>query len=214
MVNQVNHFLINMEGLDKIEAALGKAKDKSKYVLRKAINDAAKEVESRMAREASKRYARDDKGVKPYREVTKITKAKIGNLAAVITVQDSASDFYEFTLNDRKYYPGSKGAPSWIKGKQLKNNSLQRLALREGQGTDQYKAFVVEYKNPGGNNHTALAQRVPGKMSNKHPNKEAIRSLYATSKPKSEEYVFQHGIQDDVEDLLLRNIQEQIDRFL
>ncbi len=207
----MNHILINMEGLHEIEAALKKSKDKSKYVLRKAINDTAKEVEKRIATGASKRYARHDKGVKPYREVTKITKAKMSNLASVITVKDKISDFYDFTLNDRTYYPGSKGAPKWIKAKQLKGSRIQGIAARKGGGDDQYKAFVVRYPKTG---HIALAQRVPGSHMKGNPNKEAIKSLYATSKPRSEEFVFNTDVEKDVNDLLMKSIQEQIDRFL
>ena len=207
----MNHILINMEGLHEIEAALGKSKDKSKYVLRKAINDTAKEVEKRLATGASKRYARHDKGVKPYREVTKITKAKMSNLASVITVKDRISDLYEFTLNDREYYPGSKGAPKWIKAKQLKGSRIQGIAARKGGDGDQYKAFVVEYPETG---HRALAQRVPGSHMKGNPEKEAIKSLYATSKPKSEEFVFNTDVEKDVNDLLIKSIQEQIHRFL
>lgn len=208
------HFLINMEGLHEIEAALGKAKDKSKVVLRKAINDAAKEVEKRMAKGASKRYARNDSGMTPYREVTTISKAKVGNLSAIIKVVDGPSELYEFSLNDRTYYPGSKGAPRWIKGKQLKTGRLLKLAARPNAGRDKYKAFVVEYNGPKGGKHRAVAERVPGTHMTDNPKKEKIRSLFATSKPKSEEYVFKQDIEADVQDMLIRNIQLEINRFL
>lgn len=206
----MNHILINMEGLHEIEAALGKAKDKSKLVLRKAINDTAKEVEKRMAKKAAKRYARHDKGVKPYKAVTTITKAKTSNLSSTIVVRDKISDLYDFTLNDRTHYPGSKGAPRWIKAKQLSESRIQGIAARKGSGGDQYKAFVVQYDS----GHIALAQRVPGSHMRDNPDKEAIKSLYATSKPRSEEFVFKTDIEDDVNELLMKSIQEQIARFL
>lgn len=204
------HYLINMDGLEEIEAALGKTKDKSKHVLRAAINDSAKEIEKRMAKGAGQRYARNEGGMRPYRAVNTIKKAKIGNLAAIIEAKDKSSDLYEYKLNDRTYYPGSKGAPSWIKAKQLKRNKLQRLAARQGGGSDQYKAFVVKYHS----GHLALAERVPGTSMKGRPEKEAIRSLYATSKPKAEEMVFKKDIEADVHAVLMRNIQEQINRFL
>lgn len=204
------HYVINMDGLGEIEAALGKTKDKSKYVLRAAINSSAKEIEKRMAKDAGQRYARNDGGMRPYRAVNTIKKAKTGNLAAIIEVKDVNSGLYEYKLSDRTYYPGSKGAPSWIKAKQLKKNKLQRLAARPGGGSDQYKAFVVKYHS----GHLALAERVPGTGMKGRPEKEAIRSLYATSKPKSEETVFKKDIEADVHEVLMRNIQEQINRFL
>lgn len=204
------HYVINMDGLEEIEAALGKTKDKSKYVLRAAINNSAKEIEKRMAKGAGQRYARNEGGMRPYRAVNTIKKAKIGNLAAIIEVKDKSSDLYEYKLSDRTYYPGSKGAPSWIKAKQLKRNKLQRLAARPGGGSDQYKVFVVKYHS----GHLALAERVPGTSMKGRPEKEAIRSLYATSKPKAEETVFKKDIEADVHEVLMRNIQEQINRFL
>ena len=206
-----NTILVNMEGLHEIEAALKKSKDKSKYVLRAAINDSAKEIEKRMASGASKRYARNDKGVKPYKAVTKLSKAKMANLAATITVKDKISDLYDFTLNDRTYYPGSKGAPNWIRAKQLKVSRLQSLAARKGRSDDQYKAFVVKYPKT---KHKALAQRVPGSHMKGNPKKEAIRSLYATSKPRSEEFIFKKDIEKDVSETLVKSINEQIERFL
>lgn len=204
------HYCINMDGLEEIEAALGKAKDKSKYVLRAAINDSAKEVANRMMRGAGSRYARNDRGMKPYRPVTKIDKAKIGRLAAIIDVRDKSSDLYEYKLSDRTYYPGSKGAPKWIKAKQLRSGSLKRIAARPGDAGDKYKGFVVKYHS----GHLAIAERVPGTSMKGHPEKEAIRSLYATSKPKAEETVFKHTIDPEMYDLLMRNIQSELVRFL
>ena len=168
------HYCINMDGLEEIEAALGKAKDKSKYVLRAAINNSAKEVEKRITKGAGQRYARQQGGMRPYKAVTTIKKAKIGSLAAIVEARDKASDLYEYKMNDRTYYPGSKGAPSWIKAKQLKSSRLRRLSAQTS-GSDKHKAFVVRYHS----GHLAIAERVPGTHMKGKPEKEAIRSLYA-----------------------------------
>lgn len=50
------HYHVEMQGLTEIESALGVAKDKSKMVLRSAINNAAKQTEDRMVTEAKTRY--------------------------------------------------------------------------------------------------------------------------------------------------------------
>lgn len=203
------HYLINMDGLEEIEAALGKAKDKSKYVLRAAINNSAKEVEKRIAKGAGQKYARQQGGMKPYRAVNSIKKARVGNLAAVIIAKDGPSELYDYKMNDRTYYPGSKGAPSWIKAKQLKRSRLKKLSA-QSTGTDKHKAFVVKYHS----GHLAIAERVPGTHMKGRPEKEAIRSLYATSKPKAEEKVFKTSIDPEMHGILMRNIQTQIERFL
>ena len=48
-------YVVRMDGLEEIERALGMVKDKSKYVLRAAINETAKEVEKKMVAEAKNR---------------------------------------------------------------------------------------------------------------------------------------------------------------
>ena len=208
-------FQVEMQDLREIEQALGMAKDKSKLVLRAAINNTAKEVEKRMTKEASKRYALYEGGVGAYRAITKIDKAKTSNLVATVTAKDSkVFDLYKYKLNDRTYYPGSKGAPNWIKAKQLKRGSLKKLSLKRGGSGDAYKAFVVQYHNAGGSDHTALAERVPGSHMKSNPAKEALKSLYATSKPKAEEFVYKEFIEDDMNTVLMRNIEAQIHRFL
>lgn len=205
------HYCVNMDGLEEIEAALGKAKDKSKYVLRAAINDSAKEVQKRLMKEAGQRYARNEGGMKPYRPITKVQKATIGKMAAIVEAKDGSSDLYEYKMNDRTYYPGSKGAPkAGAKAKQLKSSRIASLALRKGAKGDQYKAFVVKYHS----GHLAIAQRVPGTSMKGKPEKEAIRSLYGTSKPKAEEIVFKKSIDPEMYDLLMRNIQCEIKRFM
>jgi len=203
------HYVINMDGLAEIEAALGKSKDKSKMALRTAINNAAKEVEKRMAKEAGQRYARHEGGMRPYREINSIKKAKVGKLEAIIEAKDRASDLYDYKLSSRTYFPGSVGAPNWIKAKQMKSAKMQKMALRK-TGRDKYKAFVVRYQN----GHIALAERIPGTHMKGRPEKEAIRSLYATSKPKAEEVVFKRDIDDEVQDILARNIEAQIYRYM
>lgn len=203
------HYVINMDGLEEIEAALGKTKDKSKYVLRTAINNSAKEVKKRITKGAGKRYARQERGMSPYKAITTIKKAKIGSLAAIVEAKDKASDLYDYKMNDRTYYPGSKGAPSWIKAKQLKSGRLKKLSAQTS-GSDKHKAFVVQYDS----GHLAIAERVPGTHMKGKPEKEAIRSLYATSKPKAEEIIFKESVDPEMYDILIRNIQMQIDRFL
>lgn len=205
------HFQVEMQDLREIEQALGMAKDKSKLVLRAAINNTAKEVERRMTKEASKRYALNEGGVGAYRAITKVDKAKTTNLVATVTARDTKTfDLYKYKLNDRTYYPGSRGAPSWIKAKQLKRSSLKRLSLMRGGSGDAYKAFVVRYQN----GHLALAERVPGSHMKRNPAKEALKSLYATSKPKAEEFVYKEFMEEDMNDVLMRNIEAQIHRFL
>lgn len=203
------HYVANMDGLEEIESALGMMKDKSKYVLRAAINNAAKEVEKRMVTDAKNRYVIKG-GKSAIKEANKIKKATVSNLAAIIEAKGAPLDLTEYKVSPQTYFPGSKGAPSWIRAKTLRSGKLKRMALQPGSSKDKYKGFVVKYSN----GHIAFAERVPGTRMRGRPEKEAIRSLYATSKPKAEEVVFKNSIVNDVNTILMRNIQEQIQRFL
>ncbi len=204
------HVLVNMEDLTQIERDLGMYRDKSKIVLRAAINKTADEVSHGMKKGASKRYALNDRGMAPYQSVTKITKATVKKMAAFIIVTDGPQDLYKYKMNDRSYYPGSKGAPKQIKAKQMRSGSLQAIGRKLGNAGDKYKGFVVRYHN----GHKAIAERVPGSYMKGNPHKEAIRSLYATSKPKAEEYIYNREVSPGVHDILQRNIQQQITRFV
>nr|DAH89366.1 MAG TPA: minor tail protein Z [Caudoviricetes sp.] len=200
------HFQIEMQDLTKIEAALGMTRDKSKIVLRSAINNAAKQIEKTMVKETKGRYVfkRDIKSA------NSVKKATTRNMQAIITVRGTANELYDFQVRPQTYYPGSKGAPSWIKARGKKSGKLQRIAARMGTGGDQYKGFVVKYHS----GHLAFAERVPGKKMRSDPKKEAIETLYSLATPKMEEVVYMDEIHEGVMDLLEKSIETQIYRYM
>ena len=198
------HYVISLDDLQNLERDLGIAKDKSKYILRAAINQSAKDVEKRMVKDAAKRYALNKGGQAAYKKINKIKKATVGDLAAIITASGSPLEMLDYKVNNRTYYPGGRGAPKQIKGRVLKQSRYKPLAAAPG-----YKAFIVKYKS----GHLAVAERVPGTRM-RGSSKEAVRSLYSISLSKSEEVVFKKNIDADVYDILAKNIQEQIARFL
>lgn len=204
------HLNVNMDGLEEIEAALGMAKDKSKAVLKTAINNTVKELERKDSGEAKKRYKFKSGKVSDIREANKINKATVGRLYGVFSATGKINELTDFVVSPPTYFPGSKGAPSWIMAKQLRGGKLHKIALRPESTGDKYKAFVVKYHS----GHKALAQRVPGSHMKSNPHKEAIKSLYATSIPKMEEVVYRDKVEPDVYDMLQRNITEQINRYL
>ena len=205
----MSQYMISMHGLGEIESALGMAKDKSKYVLRAAINNSAKEIEQRMVTGAKERYAIKG-GKSSIRQANSIKKATVSNLSAMIEAKGAPLDLTEYKVSPATYFPGSKGAPSWIKAKALKSGKVKKMALRPEASRDKYKGFVVKFAS----GHIAFAERVPGTRMRNKPEKEAIRALYSLSKSKAEEFVFKNNIESDVNTLLMKNIQEQIQRFL
>ena len=122
------HYLINMDDVDGFIPALNTAKSKSKYILRAAINNSAKEVKKRLERDASKRYALHKGGQGAYREINRIKKATVGNLAAIVEARDGVIDLYKYQVNNRTYYPGGVGAPRQIKARALKKTPYKSLA--------------------------------------------------------------------------------------
>ena len=204
------HFCVNMDDLMEIESALGKAKDKSKMVLKTAINNAAKQTENSMVdkTKAKYRYKRGTKG--DIRAANTVHKAKVSNMAASIEAKGRVNEFLSFYVRPSAYFPGGKGAPKWVKARVLRRSAFHKIALRPEASGDKYKAFVIQYHS----GHQALAQRVPGKKMSSKPKKEFVKSLLSVSTPKMEETVYKEEIDEDMYDLLQRNIQEQIQRFL
>ena len=131
------HIHVEMQNLTEIEAALGMMKDKSKLVLKTAINNAAKETEKRMSRETKQKYRYESGRVADIREAhMPIKKAKTSNLTATIEVKSKIKEPKNFVLKPDTYYPGGKGAPSWVKAKNLRSGKLHKMALRPNDSGD------------------------------------------------------------------------------
>lgn len=203
------HFQVEMEDLTRIEADLGMMKDKSKLVLRAAINNAAKETEKRLVNEANDRYKYQGKKT-GIRKVNTIKKAKVSNMTAIVEAKGPANELLDFEVKPRTYFPAGRGAPKWIESRGRRDSNLTNVARRPNAAGDKYKGFVVKFQS----GHLAVVERVPGKYMGKKPHKEAIESLYSIATPKMEEVVYRDEIADDMYDLLQQSIQEQIVRFL
>lgn len=204
------HFYVDMDNLTEIEAALGKARDKSKVILKAAINNAAKQTENSMVDKAKAkyRYKKGNKG--DIREANTVKKANVGKLEATVEAKGSVNELLDFHVQPSTYFPGGKGAPEWVKARALRASKLAKVALCPTASKDKYKGFVIRYHS----GHFALAQRIPGKRMRSKPYKEAVKSLLSISTPKMEEMAYRVEIEEDMHDILQRNIQEQIQRFL
>ncbi len=200
------HIQVEMEDLLKIESKLNMSRDKSKLILRNAINNTAKQTEKRMADGAKARY----RYKKDIRKANSIEKTNTKKLSATIRAKGAVNELLDFYVQPSTYYPGGRGAPKWVKARVLRGAKLSRIALRPEAHRDKYKGFVVKY--PTG--HMALAQRVPGKYMKSKPKKELLRSLISISTPKMEETVYKEEIAEEMYDLLEKNIEEQMKRFL
>ena len=202
------HFQVEMEDLTRIESALGMMKDKSKMVLKAAINNTAKQTVTLLVNEANKEYYITKSKVK---KTMSTKKATAGNLEAIITSSEPVNELYDFKVSPRTYIRGG-GVPGGYKGNVRRDKSPSKLVLKPGASGDKYRAFVVRYKS----GHMTVAQRVPGKKMKSNPNKEFVKTLLSPSTPNMLGY--EQGVYKMVEpqmyDILQQNIQTQIYRFL
>lgn len=200
---------VEMEGLHEIESELGMLRDKSKIVLRGAINETAKLVNEGMISGAHQRYI-FKKRKADIKKANTVKRAKVSNLEARVEANGPQNELLDFRVQPSTYFPGSKGAPSWIKARALRSEKFKRIALRPNASGDKYKAFVVKYQS----GHLALAQRVPGKRMKSNPHKEALKSLLSLSVPKMEAVAYDEKLDGKVEDILAAHIETQIEKFL
>ena len=202
------HFQVDMQDLTEIEAALGMMKDKSKMVLRTAINNTAKQTVTLLVDEANKQYYIAKSKVK---KTLSTKKATVGKMEAIITSAEPVNELYDFKVNPRTYIRGG-GVPGGYKGNVRRDKSPSKLILKPGAAGDEYKAFVVRYKS----GHMTVGQRVPGKRMKSKPEKEFVKTLLSPSTPNMLGY--EQGVYGVVEpkmyDMLQQNIQTQIQRYL
>lgn len=202
-------YQVDMEDLTRIEAELGMVKDKTKAVMRTAINDTAKQTMQLLIVKAAQKYSIKDR--QAVKKTLTLEKAKMSNLTATITSQGRVNELYNFRVNPNIYVRGG-GIPGGYKGKVLRSNRGKKLVLKPGEDGDEYKAFIVRYKN----GHMTVGQRVPGKRMKSNPKKEFVKSLLSPSVPKmlgGESGVYRE-INADVHKMLFNNIQKQILRYL
>ena len=202
------HFQVDMQDLIRIESALGMMKDKTKYVLRAATNATAKQTVTLLTDEANREYYISEAKV---RKTLSVKNATVGTLTATVTSAEPVNELYDFKVSPRTYIRGG-GVLGGYKGNVRRDKSAASLVLKPGSGNDQYKAFVVKYQS----GHTTVGQRVPGKQMKSKPDKEFVKTLLSPSTPNMlgyEEGVY-GVVQPQMYDLLQKNIQEQIHRFL
>lgn len=203
------NYIVDMGSLTQIEAALGAHKDKTKQVLKTAINDTAKQTMQLLINTAAQKYAiRDKQAIK---KTMTLEKAKVSKLVATITSKGRVNELYNFRVNPNVYVRGG-GVPGGYKGQVIKAGRGKKLALKPGASGDQYRAFIVRYKS----GHMTVGQRVPGKRMKSNRRKEFVKSLLSPSMPKmlgGDNGVY-NIINPQIYTMLQTNIQKQILRYL
>lgn len=210
-------YRVNIDSFKEVQDALGLMKDKSKYIMRGAINETAKDVREILIDYVYENYDVHLSRSKFKKRYTDIKKAKVSKLIATVIAQSPVTDMYDYTISPRKLYRGWSpvGKPKYVKGHIKSSVINKKLALRlnlAGTGEDQYKAFVVRYKS----GHITLAQRVPGKRMKSDPTKEFVKTLFSPSVAKlmgGEEGAY-NRLQPEINDILTKHIKAQTEKFL
>lgn len=223
------YFEVDTESFRKVYESLGSTKDKSRQILRTAINNTAKQTVNMLVDEVKKKYIMQ----KPnsVKKSLNMEKATIGRLEATIRSNGHTNELFSFSVRPRTYNPSAR-PKAGHKGRVATANSAKYLSYAPGS-QDKHKAFTVKFKS----GHISIAQRIPGShrgMPNKfgkralprprHPfDEEAIKTLYSPSIPKLLESLWGGEIDDtavskhispQVYKMLRDNVNTQIARYM
>lgn len=205
------HIHVDMQDLTEIEAAIGMMKDKSKMVLKTAINNTAKQTMVLLVDEANKEYQMTQPA--QVRKTLDMQKATTRKLTALVTSKGRVNELFNFMVKPRTYVSGG-GVTGGYDAHTKRGAAYQNIFLKQnaGEDKDKYRAFVVKYKS----GHKTLAQRRPGKRMKSNPSKEFLKTLFAPSIPNilGDEQGVYGVVEPKMYDMLQQNIQEQILRFV
>lgn len=189
-------FTLDNEGTVKsISKQLGEYSSKAPTVLRKAVNDTAKNARKMLAEQAQSKYAVQKRR---FNKNMTIKSARGQKLEAFVIAKGKPLGLIEFKTSPKKPPSGEKKIEV-TKAKVLLESSMKRLEMGG------IKAFVVQFKN----GHIAVAQR-------KSKQRLPIKSLFSPSIPKmigNEKQVY--GIvEPKISELLEANIHKHINKTL
>lgn len=176
---------LDMGDLKAINSALGKAKDKSKLIIRRAINNTAKKAEKYMYKEAHSEYK--SMAAAKQKAAVKITqKATTSNLEAIIKSVGPVHEVYK----DYKYHKLGNGYSASIRGR------YKRIQSSDGSR----QAFLVTY----GTGHTTIAIR-------KGEKRLPIHSIIGPSIPKQMGYMERGGsVSTARQEKTMRDVSEML----
>lgn len=193
--NGLISFQVDEDMLKVIEDALGDLKDKSRQVLKNAVNATAKQAKADLAKKAQETYA-----VKKTRftKAMRTTNATQGRPEATIHITGAQMELKDFKVSPATFKTG-KARPSVTKAKVLLSSSLKGLAKSDN------KAFLAKFSN----GHVSVVQRRGRKRF-------PLKKLLSNSIPKmvgSQRRVY--GIvEPEIYDNLMENIQKEIRKVL
>lgn len=193
---------VDKNQINKVQNTLHSMQMKSPEVLKKAINETAKQARKELSQKAQQTYALKTRG---FNSSMKIKGATVSKLEANIITKGEALEIGKFKASPFKYTTG-KNRPSYIKAKVLSSSNMKALIKSD------VKAFVSKFRN----GHVAIVQRVPGKVMESNPKKTFLKKLLSPSIPQmigNEREVY-GSVEPKIQTLLQENIQRELIRVM
>lgn len=181
--------------LATVEKKLGNMKAKAPDVLKKAINETAKQARKELVTEAQKTYV--VKGGR-FNKAMKIKNATAGNLEATINATGKVMGLKDFKVSPATMKTGT-ARPDIVKAKVLKAGGMK--SLQKGS----LKAFVTKFQS----GHVAVVQR---RGESRFP----IKTFSSNSIPKmigNEKRVYRI-VKPNIQKNLKKNVKKQVRKVL
>lgn len=203
---------VNRNNLKLIENRLGNLKNKSKEVLKKAVNDTAKQARKELAQQAQKTYVvKNGK----FNKAMKIKKASNSNPTAIISATGGAMELMDFKVSQINYVEDENGK---IKEKKKaakfrtgleRGNAISAKVLKKGGMKKLIKGDIKAFVTKFSNGHVSVLQRIGKKRL-------PVKKLLSPSIPKmigNEKRVFK-VVKPNIDKNLRDNINKHIEKVL
>lgn len=191
---------VDEANLAVIERQMESRMKKAPIVLKRAVNQTAKEAVKKLSSKARDVYVLKY-GRPSFKKETTVSDALAGTPEAVIRSKGEMKELLDFQISSNKVsITGNR--PKEYKGKVYRDK--EKVALTKGT-----KAFIVKFKS----RHKAVVERVPGRMMKSNPKKEFLRKLLSPSVPQmlgNEEKVY-GPLEEEIHMDLKENIRKHME---
>ncbi len=191
---------VDEANLSAIERQMESRMKKAPIVLKRAVNQTAKEAVKKLSKKARDVYVLRGGGASFRKEMT-VSGALAGSPEAVIRSKGEMKEMLDFKVSPtRVSITGTR--PEEYEGKIYRDKGMAAL-------NGETKAFIAKFKS----GHKAVVERVPGRMMDSNPKKEFLRKLLSPSVPQmigNEEKVY-GPLEEEIHMDLKKNIRKHME---
>lgn len=197
-----------LEKIEKISQEIGDIPYKARKIFQKAVNDTSKVALKKEIESVRKRYAFSAGGNINLQEQIKRKSATYANPMSEIISRSAINRLSQFYVTPRRLSHGA-GRPKTYRGKVLRQGSVKPQ-----------KGFMVRFKS----GHEEFVHRIKGKeyapgaarqyRVSRGLDLTKIAPVYSPATPSMVGKVWETGVREETAELLQKNIQIQIDKYL